>query len=764
MWKYKNQTLTSVVGLAVGFTCFVLATLWIRYEMTFDNFHKNAEHMYIIYRPDSRHPTGYSKMTHPLLGEHLRETFPEIANAATFTYAKHSFFVEDVAVPAVVIGGDSSLLKMFDLRVVEGSMEFMVRFSDQLAITQRKAHKLFGDESPIGKTVTNIWGSRLTISAIVTEMPGRSNFEFDFIGRFGGLHYTIIELHSGINLEAFQQRLYEHETGGALGNISHMTITPLTRIRVLDPDIDRDVAFRHIVIFAISGLLVIVCSLFNYLTLFMSRFRIRRKELALRKVCGASGGSLLAMLSVEFLLTLLFAVVLGGVLIQLLHSPFLMLSGIQMELPAIYRELLLYIGGVIAISMLIFWGVLLVFRKSALNTSIRRSNNKLFRKASVIVQLVISIGFAFCTIVIMKQMNFLHHSGELGFSFHNRGSMIIIDGSCTEGLANQLRQIPEIVEVVEMHATSPFHLIPESFIRSMQVSSWDGKLIDAEDIEILNSRLTPEIIDFYEFQLRAGEMLTNADPENMVLINESAVRLFGWYDPVGRRFNNFTVKGVIRNVHNNAPTVPVRPIFYSRYIPPSDSPSTDSGLIFQIIPQRSIMFKYHEGMWESTRDRIRQLVETEHPNIARQLELFNTEEEVNKLLKSENALIRLLLFVSIICILICIFGFVSLVSLTCEERRKEIAIRKAHGAVVGDILTMFSKEYFLLLIIGATIAFTTSFLIMQRWLEHYVIRTSIPAWIYLSIVLALALVIVLCVGWQVYKSSVENPADVVKNQ
>ena len=300
MRKYKYQTLISVIGLAVGFTCFALATLWIRYEMTFDNFHKNAEHMYMIYRPDAHNPSGYSKRTHLLLGEHLRGTFPEIANAATFTYVRTSFTLEDASIPARVIGGDSSLLKMFDLRVVEGSMEFLVRNSNQLAITQRKARKLFGDESPIGKTVISR-NARLTIGAVVTEMPGRSNFNFDFIGRnWHSPQYTIIELHPGINLKAFQQKLYEHETGSELDNISNMTITPLTRIRFLDPDIERNVKFRHIVIFAISGLLVIVCSLFNYLTLFISRFRIRRKELALRKVCGASGSSLLAMLSVEF--------------------------------------------------------------------------------------------------------------------------------------------------------------------------------------------------------------------------------------------------------------------------------------------------------------------------------------------------------------------------------------------------------------------------------------------------------------------------------
>jgi ABC-type antimicrobial peptide transport system permease subunit len=176
------------------------------------------------------------------------------------------------------------------------------------------------------------------------------------------------------------------------------------------------------------------------------------------------------------------------------------------------------------------------------------------------------------------------------------------------------------------------------------------------------------------------------------------------------------------------------------------------------------MFRYHEGTWKSCREKIRQLVEKEHSNVSRYLELYHTEEEYNKFLKSENALIKLLSFVSAICVLICVFGFVSLVSLTCEERRKEIAIRKINGATVGNILAMFAKEYFLLLFIGAAIAFPAGYLIMQRWLENYVKQTSIPVWIYLSILFVLALVIVLCIGWRVYRASVENPADVVKSE
>jgi hypothetical protein len=81
MWKYRSQTLISVIGLAVGFTCFALAALWVRYEMTFDTFHKNAAQLYVVYRPEIHSQSGYSKVTSYSLAAYMKETFPEIANA-----------------------------------------------------------------------------------------------------------------------------------------------------------------------------------------------------------------------------------------------------------------------------------------------------------------------------------------------------------------------------------------------------------------------------------------------------------------------------------------------------------------------------------------------------------------------------------------------------------------------------------------------------------------------------------------------------------
>ena len=770
LWKYKIQNIISIIGLAVGFTCFALSTLWIRYEMTFDIFLKNAKQMYVVYKPDPFSPSGSGRTTAYPLAAYLKETFPEIANAISLipSYRGGKVIVNNIDYPALTIDADSSFFRMFDIKILEGNRDFLIPDSKKLAITQEKARQLFGNEYPIGKIVNDGFRN-LTICAIVTGMSKHSNYPFDFISSFyseamildrnwrtSGGENTIIELVPGTNVKAFEKKLYRHEIKKEGIEFKNLTIKPLTKIHYTDPDIERDVKFQHIVIFAISGILVILCSLFNYLTLFVSRFRIRQKELALRMVCGASGSSLFVMLSVEFMLTLLLSVLLGCMLTQWLYKPFLTLSDIQMDLPAIYSESLVYIAGVILISLLVFWLILFIFRRRSLNVTIRQSNKNLSRKVSVIVQLVISIVFAFCTIVILKQMYFLHHTNELGFSFKNRGTIMTSSGN-SDVLANKLKQISEITETVDAADMSP--LLPVNSHASRGVTLWDDKPAGAEMINLESRSVSLEYISFYNFRLVTGEMLTEADPDSLVLINESAVKAFGWHEPVGKHFDNYTVKGVIKDIYNYAPTVQTKPFYYqnNHHIQGVTSIKMPDGRI--LLKITAVLFKYQEGMWKSCKEKIEQMKDKYSFT-----DVYNTEEEYNYFLKSENALIKLLSFVSAICILICVFGFVSLVSLTCEERRKAIAIRKINGATVGNILAIFAKEYFLLLFIGAAIAFSAGYFVMHRWLENYVKQTSIPAWIYISILFVLALLIVLCVGWQVYKTSIENPAEVVKKE
>jgi hypothetical protein len=776
LWKYKSQTLISVIGLAVGFACFAMATLWIRYEMTFDDFHKNSDCLYRVRIKDymGEHPDGLTTRIEVPLDTYLKKTFPEIRNATKiFAVRPYSIKIDEVVsdVWMQMVWTDSSFLKIFDIRILEGNSDFLIPESKQIAITQETAAKLFGNENPIGKTI-EAYG-QYTIGAVISGFSKHTNYPFDILAIYDPLTFNsgevIVELIPKVDTKSFTEKLYAHKatvehrkyqnqassmkegwkgSGDIVSNqvdVEKIVLSPLTSIHYNDPYVYRAVKFQHVIIFAIAGSLLILCTLFNYLALFVSRFRIRSRELALRVVCGASNRSLFTLLSVEFIMSLVVALVFGTVLILIIVQSFRTLSGIDIELSYIYIESLIYIGAIVLISLLIFLLILYVFRRRSLNVTIRKGNSKMFRKTSIVVQLIISIGFAFCTTIILKQMYFLR-TVDLGFKCDNRGRISTwIPGIDVSVLENQIKQIPEIEETV----------IGSSLLYSRMISSttydWDERPKDVEPIHMDMINGNKKYLKFYDIKIVAGEYLDETDGNEYVLINESAAKIFGWKDPVGKRFghnNYYIVKGVLQNVFASSFTALPVPIIYQQ------TRNSKSGGI-------SVLFKCREGTWDTCKEKIERIAKEKYPdaNLLASKEAFNYEGR----LYSENTLLKILTLISIVCLIVCVFGFVSMVSLTCEERRKEIAIRKINGATVKDILDIFFKEHLTLLGIGALIAFPAGYLIMKRWTEQYVLQTEISAWIYLSILLALIMTIVLCVGGKVYKTSRENPVNSIKS-
>jgi ABC-type antimicrobial peptide transport system permease subunit len=486
--------------------------------------------------------------------------------------------------------------------------------------------------------------------------------------------------------------------------------------------------------------------------LFLSRFRIRMKELALRVICGASNRSLFTLLSVEFLMSLTVSLVLGMFIIRAIMPYFVQLSGADIQMSFIYIELLIYIVAIILVSLFVFLLTLAIFRRRTLNAATGKGNKKMFRKTSIVAQLIISIVFAFCTTIILKQMYHLHNSADLGFSFKNRGT-VSSNGLNTTVLEDILKQIPEVTE------SATCWPLAVNFWSDMMYK-WIGSPKN-EPISMVSKVVSEKSMKFYDLKLVAGEMLTENDGKNYVLINETAAKAFDWKDPVGQilegsylHYNtaktNYTVKGVMKNVYNESPSIPAKPVIY-KY----------DNIDMEYL--NSVLFKYNEGTWKTCRDKIKQFVDEKHPEIAAGLSISNLEQEYDKLLKSENILLQFLTLLSLVCIFVCVFGFVSMVTLACEERRKEIAIRKIHGATIKDILDIFFKEQITLLIIGAVIALPIGHYVMWQWLEQYVIQTGMDVWVHLSILLALIMVIVLCVGRKIYRTSRENPVEAIKS-
>lgn len=761
--KYKQQSLISIIGLAVGFTCFALATLWIRYEMTYDTFHNGSDRIYLVRNESYMDNNGLSTVTPYPLAAYLKETFPEIEEACNTSCYENEIKYNNVTYPVTQIAADSISIKIFPIQLLKGNTNFQILDGKEVAITEEIAEKIFGKEDPVGKKLT-ISGKEVPICAVVKSWNKHSNMPFDIVKANYSFPYwraagwsTYIKLKKGTDSKAFMKKIYEHAIKKEDATYTKFVLTPITKLRYDHPLQEGIVKYNHIILFAVAGGLVVLCALFNYLTLFISRIRMRGKEIALRKVCGSSNKHLMMLFTVEYLITLILSIFIGMLLIEIVQPSFKELSEIQLASSDIYLETIAYSIALASLSFLFSLFPICYFRRQSLNTTMKGSekgNGKdYFQKLFIVFQLIISIGIIFCTFIMIKQIHHLSHTDRI-VERKGKGTLTIYNRDSEASVREELKQMPVITGVLPGKHNA---FIPSTGSYYCTVKEWDEKPATSQDIHLLQIPSGETICSYYNLTLLEGMMLREDAGKNKAMINETAARQFGWDHAIGKsfQFNDSTrmvVVGVIRDFCKEPPTVPIQPMLFTT---PEWYTTISNG--------RVILFDYQEGQWKECKKRIEALLKEKHPEILIH-SLYSAEEEFEKYLQSENALIKLLDFVSVVCIIISIFGIFSLVTLNCEQRRKEIAIRKVNGATVQTILGMFFKEYMSLLCLAALIALPIGYLIMKSWLENYVIQTEISAWIYLGILFCLILIITLCISWRIWKAASRNPAEVIKSE
>lgn len=761
--KYRQQSIVSIIGLAMGFTCFALATLWIRYEMSYDKFHDEAERIYLVRNENEMSSDGLSPITPYPLAAYLEETFPEIEQACNTIAYQTDFEYKGITHQCGKIIADSASIKIFPIRLLSGNMNFLIPGGKEIAITEELAGKLFGKENPLGKSLT-IYDEEAPICAVVRSWGTHTNMPFGIVTAnqpmpfwMASAWFTFIKTREGTDMHVFSQKLYKHSIEKEDVTLDRFVLTPITRMRYDHPLNKVTVQFNHILLFALSGGLVILCSLFNYLTLFVSRIRMRCKEIALRKVCGSSDKHLMGLLSVEYIMTLLVAIFLGMLLIELVVPVFRELSGIEADSSSIYLETIGYSLAVALLSFLVSLFPISYFRRQSLNGAMKGTEQGhgkgYFQRLFLVFQFIISIGFIFCTIVMIKQIHHLSHTDRI-VERKGRASLFFSNQSSEYALREELKQIPMITEILPGRHEA---FIPMTGSSQLTVKEWDEKPASAKDITLEMVASGEQICKYYNLSLLHGTMLKDDDPKNNVMLNETAARQFGWKEAVGKSFmkadsTQLKVIGIIRDFCKEPPTVPVKPIVF-----------TVQALYHSVSASSVLLFQFREGQWQECKQRIEALIKSKHPEISF-YNLANAEEEFETYLQSENALLKLLDFVSIVCIVISVFGIFSLVTLHCEQRRKEIAVRKVNGATAGSIIRMFFKEYILLLCLAAVIALPVGYLIMKSWLQNYVIQTSISFWIYPLLFISLLAIITTCIYWRIWKAANSNPAEVIKSE
>lgn len=219
--KYKTQTIISIIGLSVGFTCFALSTFWIHYEMTYDAFLKGSERTYILYKESVLENSGFDTSSPYPLSTYLKRDFPEIEAACALTrWQNVEISVEGQSpLEGIEIGADSCFMNMFDISVVSGNTDFM-HSDEKIALTKDMAMRLFGSTDILGQKV-NLRGSSQTVCAILDGLEDHSNLSFGFWTE--GAYFsswtedwqnsgfmTILRFHKKVDLQLFQKKLNEY--------------------------------------------------------------------------------------------------------------------------------------------------------------------------------------------------------------------------------------------------------------------------------------------------------------------------------------------------------------------------------------------------------------------------------------------------------------------------------------------------------------------------------------------------------------------------
>lgn len=699
--KYKVQSAVSILGLAVGFVCFSLSLYWIHYEMTYDHFRQDADRIYMVRTNDEYTEGKISTRVPYSLAAYLAQHFPDIAVAAPFHLISERISVNDKYQDAVFSSADSAWMNLMDIRIIKGNRNFMLpKDNAEIAITEEAAKKWFRTEDPIGKEVKMLRRTK-KICAIVQAENRHTNFPFDFIGNpelgktWWYITWSILikvkpdtdieELESKINANLpaeLKQVTLTRKTG-----IERIILTPLSKLhdaKDFRDDKEAGITFQYIIYFSIAGILIITCALINYLTLFINRMRVRQREMALRMIHGANIRSLVSLLTVEFLLLLACAVTTGFLLIEICFPSFIELTGIDTAKSSLYGEAFLFIGLISLIILTAIIGLLYILYHRSLHLSLRyntgRSTGTQLRRGSIVLQLFVCLSFIGCTVLINQQLDYLRHR-DLGLKIKNRGSFSVMGDMDYTPLIRKIKELPMITEVMQ----PDYYPIVSQLTAIGQFDNWEGLDIPIDTPVPVKLFLGKEdFFRFYDITLLAGEWLDDLSTYEDIIINESLARRMGWspQEAIGKHiiqsYITYTIVGVVKDCHYGAPTLPI--------------PHTGFLVGEQMgLMQRSagILFKYKEGTWNECRKALEHLYQTEcsPENILR----LNSEEEVyNNYLRSEEMLTRLLSFASLVCILTAMFGIYSLVTLTCEQRRKEIAIRKVNGATVWSILFLFS--------------------------------------------------------------------------
>lgn len=779
--KQKVVGTLNICSLSLSIMVSIVVGLWAINELTYDNFYPDGDRMYRVVQNFELNgkPIRAATSFKPL-GEIAEKELPSIEKMCRIVSRTMGVTFHNMVhfgVPSLVT--DHNFFSFFGFPLKEGDIETAFSGTNNAIITESAARKYFPDEDPIGQRIVS-HGYDFFISGIMYDIPCNSHIQAEVIlpmfGSFkswewdSGFYYdTYFILSPSADLNLIGERLTQINKAGAgdfLKNAYNEVGLELVRdihFSKTEPGFDNavkgDKSFLQILVFTALVILIIGC--INFTNLFISTAFIRARSIGIKKSQGAGRRTLILEFYKETAVYVFISVV-GGLLLAMLTLPvFNNYTGSTTVLDFYNPQLYVFLFCLIIVTILIA-GSFPAFRMTkfgiieTIGGKFRGKKMSAFQKALVIIQFTSSISLLIIVFFFGRQIDTLL-SQDLGFDNKN---VFYVNGWGAFGadyksLRNELRKNPAIADVAMKQYDLPLRMGNGVGVRSL-----DGD----EAILIDLSEVSPNYFDFFDMEFLAGEnplWLETAANSRYCVINEAAARALGLEDnPVDASFmyisigqkliendgKTYTVKGVIRDSYvKSLHETPGAQMYLNL------SRDDHNPIFIRTVGNPQDAIQAMEKMWKEI-----------NPNVP--FEYHFLDETYDAQYKAEMNARNVLSYALLITFIISAAGLFAIAFYSTQRRIKEIGIRKINGAKVTDLLLLLNKDVVVWVVISFLIACPIAYVFLYNWLDDFVVKTSLSWWVFLIAGVLSALVALITVSYQTWRTATTNPIESLKTE
>ncbi|MDZ7771284.1 MAG: ABC transporter permease [Balneolaceae bacterium] len=786
--RRKGYAFINIMGLAVALAACLLMVLYLRFELSFDRWHDNADRIYRV-ATSSYHTNGWA------LGQVLESEYPEVEEAVYLRseswpvshQGRHYFDNTLVA--------DGEFLEVFDFPLAEGDPSTALDAPGSVVITEDLRDKYFGDATALGQTLTLRDSLQFTVTGVAENVPDNSHLQFDALVSFESWKqvrptfenaidqhwldlnmYNYVLVRPGTDVDALRDKvrdIYMEKAGDYFRGLNmepEVRLEPLQDIYLrvntgnrLGPS--SDISYLYLLGGIALFLLIIAC--INFMNLSTARSLERAKEVGIRKTVGSGRRGLIVQFLTESTLTAFFSMVLAmGLAVWALplfnHLTQNAFTWGDLFTPAMGVVLLGFVVVVGLLSGLYPAFLLSAFRPVQVLKSGFTSFGKgaTLRKGLVVFQFAVTCFLIICTVVVVKQLDYMQ-SEELGFQ---KEQVVVMDARRGQSSLSP----NQYVTVKQQLASHPAVTQVTSAMATPGRSGWRSILAYGEGQnpdQSLSVEYLPVDFDYiptFGLELAAGRAFDPerpSDAQSGVVINRAAVEAFGWDSPaeaIGKQVTTINslledpVLGVIENYHHHGlqhniqPMVMVvEPQYFDYYALRFDAAQGLSGASGMIEHMRSTWEEFFPGYT---------------------FNYFFLDEDYATQYNTQSRLAGIYGIFSGLAVFIACMGLFGLVAFTTSRRTKEIGIRKVLGAGISHIIFLISREFLALVGLAFLLASLPAWWFMDRWLQDFAFRTEIGAGVFAVTLLAGVLICLLTVSWQSLRAATMNPVKSLRSE